>query len=286
LSSASGPGLPFVSSVFHPTDFSKASEVAFAHALVIALIRQTRFWIFHAGPREMSRDDWTGFPGVRATLERWGLLGAGAPRSAVFDELQIRVTKVAVKSRDPVAGVVAFLRDHEPDMMVLATEGREGLPRWLAPSMAETLARRARTRTLFVPAGKGGFVSAETGRTSLRRILIPVDHEPDASDAVQIAARAAEALGDAPVRITLLHVGEAEVQPSVTPPSNERWTLVSRKERGDPVDAILGVAREEETDLLVMATEGRTGVLDAMRGTVTERVLRGAPCPLLAVPGR
>jgi nucleotide-binding universal stress UspA family protein len=33
-----------------------------------------------------------------------------------------------------------------------------------------------------------------------------------------------------------------------------------------------------------MPTEGRHGVVDAMRGNVTERVVRGAPCPVLAVP--
>jgi nucleotide-binding universal stress UspA family protein len=35
-----------------------------------------------------------------------------------------------------------------------------------------------------------------------------------------------------------------------------------------------------------MATQGHHGVLDALRGSVTERVLRRAPCPLLAVPER
>ena len=33
-----------------------------------------------------------------------------------------------------------------------------------------------------------------------------------------------------------------------------------------------------------MATEGRHGVVDALRGSVTERVVRDAPCPVLAVP--
>jgi nucleotide-binding universal stress UspA family protein len=33
-----------------------------------------------------------------------------------------------------------------------------------------------------------------------------------------------------------------------------------------------------------MATEGRQGFVDAVRGSVTERVVRGAPCPVLAVP--
>ena len=40
----------------------------------------------------------------------------------------------------------------------------------------------------------------------------------------------------------------------------------------------------QNADLIIMATEGRQGVLDAMRGSVTERVVRGADCPVLAVP--
>jgi nucleotide-binding universal stress UspA family protein len=35
-----------------------------------------------------------------------------------------------------------------------------------------------------------------------------------------------------------------------------------------------------------MATDGRDGFLDALRGSFTERVLRGVDCPVLAVPSR
>ncbi len=42
-------------------------------------------------------------------------------------------------------------------------------------------------------------------------------------------------------------------------------------------------ADEREVDLIVMATAGRDGFLDALRGSVTEQVLRRAPCPVLAV---
>ncbi|MCH8872885.1 hypothetical protein IH824_08975 [candidate division KSB1 bacterium] len=61
--------VPFVNSVFHPSDFSAESKNAFAHALVIALLRSTRFTILHAGG---SAKDWQYFPAVRHTLEKWG----------------------------------------------------------------------------------------------------------------------------------------------------------------------------------------------------------------------
>ena len=58
--------VPFVKSIFHPSDFSEASELAFAHALAFALIRQTQLVIMHA--RHGEREDWSQFPAVRRTL--------------------------------------------------------------------------------------------------------------------------------------------------------------------------------------------------------------------------
>ena len=40
---------PFIESVFPPTDFSPASEIAFAHALAIALVCEAELDILHAG---------------------------------------------------------------------------------------------------------------------------------------------------------------------------------------------------------------------------------------------
>ena len=53
---------------------------------------------------------------------------------------------------------------------------------------------------------------------------------------------------------------------------------------GDPVDEIVAAASEWAADLIVMTTQAHTGVLDALRGSTTERILRRASCPVLAVP--
>ena len=68
--------IPFVKSIFHPSDFSEASELAFAHALAIALIGETELIIMHA--RRGEREDWSQFPAVRKTLARWQVLEPGA----------------------------------------------------------------------------------------------------------------------------------------------------------------------------------------------------------------
>jgi nucleotide-binding universal stress UspA family protein len=276
--------MPLVQSVFHPSDFSDASESAFAHALAISLLRQTRLTILHAGPEHRNSNDWSRFPAVRATLERWKLLEPGSPRSAVFDELGIKVQKVAVASRNPLAAALEYLDENPTDLMVLATEGREGPPRWANRSVAERLARRSRTMSLFVPAGTRGFVAVEDGQLSLRRILIPVDHHPSARAAIQFATRAARIMGDDCVEITLLHVGESDPIADLTLPEDPAWSWSRRSESGDAVEGIMGASEEGRPDLIAMVTEGHEGVLDAMRGTVTEQVLRRAPCPVLAVP--
>jgi nucleotide-binding universal stress UspA family protein len=52
---------------------------------------------------------------------------------------------------------------------------------------------------------------------------------------------------------------------------------------GDPADSILKLAQRNATDLIVMGTHGRRGLDQLLTGSVTERVLRRAHCPLLAV---
>jgi nucleotide-binding universal stress UspA family protein len=270
--------VPFVKSVFHASDFDRESELAFAHALAIALMRQTRLAILHAGDRV--EEDWERFPAVRETLTRWGLLEPGSPRHDVFRKLSVEVTKVNAQGK-PAAAMTRFITEHEPDLLVLATEGRKGLARWLHPSVAERVARRTHTMSLFVPKDGRGFVSPDDGSTSLRRILVPVDRLPDPTRAVVLATRAAEALGEPPCEITLLHVGSTH-PPANDYPKGERWRFDERLQPGDVVDTILESG--EKADLIVMATDGRNGPLDALRGSHTERVVRGAHCPVLAVP--
>ncbi len=271
-------GIPFVSSIFHPTDFSASSRLAFGHALAIALMRRTRLDILHVGAE--SNGDWSRFPGVRQTLERWGVLEPGSDRSAVFDELSVRVRKMSSRG-DPVQRSLEYVGRHDPDMIVLATEGRDGLARWREPSKGQEIARRSRALCLLVPAGARGFVSLETGTLSLSRILVPVAERPDAHAALVYATRAAELLGDPPVEIELLHVGGGR-PPSLERPDGEAHAWLETRTDGDVVAEI--VSASKRADLVVMPTEGRDSFVDTIRGSHVERVVRGVDCPLLAVP--
>ena len=50
------------------------------------------------------------------------------------------------------------------------------------------------------------------------------------------------------------------------------------------METILSAAKEVSADLIVMTTAGRDGFLDGLRGSTTERVLRGGMVPVLAIP--
>jgi nucleotide-binding universal stress UspA family protein len=52
---------------------------------------------------------------------------------------------------------------------------------------------------------------------------------------------------------------------------------------GMPADAIISRARQTNTDLIVMGTHGRGGMAHLFLGSVSERVVRTAPCPVLTV---
>lgn len=278
------PRITLVKSVLHLTEFSEASENAFAHALVVALFQETKFTIVHVGGRGLAGNEWTKFPVVRTTLEQWGLLEKDSPRSAVFDKLAIRVKKVELEKRNPVSAILEYLKNSSADLIVLATEGRKGLPQWIQPSIAEKLARRSKTMTLFVPNEARGFVSLEDSVLTLRNILIPVDHNPSPQSAIQIAYRASKIMGDTTVQITLIHASESTEMPAIDLPEDPSWSWNRVHKRGEVVDEIIKEANRLSTDFIAMMAEGHNGFLDVLRGSVTEQVLRQAPCPVLAVP--
>jgi len=53
---------------------------------------------------------------------------------------------------------------------------------------------------------------------------------------------------------------------------------------GLPYNAIVDCAENEPIDLIVMSSHGRSGLWRMLIGSVTDKILRGAPCPVLVVP--
>lgn len=52
---------------------------------------------------------------------------------------------------------------------------------------------------------------------------------------------------------------------------------------GEPAHEISKIAGEEETDLILVSTEGRTGLSHVLVGSTAEKIVRHAPCPVLVV---
>jgi len=268
-------------SVFHPSDFSEASEIAFAHALKIALVSGATLHMLHVSDQLRLR--WEEFPGVRATLERWGLIPGGSPRSAV-GRLGINVRKVVTRDRDAVKASLRFLARHPADVIVLAVHQRDGRMRWFQKSVGEPITRRAGQIALFVPGGVDGFVSRATGAVSLRNILIPIAKKPSPQPALDAVARFIGNLQLAAGTVTLLHVGDAGDAPAVRCPDVPGWTWNRMTTPGDPADRILQVAGDITADLIVMTTDGPDGFLDGLRGTTSAHVLSRARCPVANLP--
>jgi nucleotide-binding universal stress UspA family protein len=266
--------------ILHPTDFSPSSDLAFAHALRLALLNKSYLTLMHVS--EAKEVDWDSFPSVRETLQRWGLLEPGAHRADV-NKMGVNIEKINVFDDNVVDAVAGYLVKRPIDLLVLSTEQRHGIMSWLRPSTAERTARQMHIPTLFIPDKGRGCVSLETGAVSMKQVLIPVDHSPPVGGAIERGLRAITAFGGTDARLTLLHVGPESTFPPVPAPSGP-WSIVKTSREGKPVDEILAAAEESQADLIIMVTKGTHGLLEALRGTTTEQVIRSAPCPVLSIP--
>ena len=273
-----------IKSVFHPTDFSHPSGIAFCHALKIALCNRSTFEILHVDSDEPHGPHWSDFPQVRETLVDWKLLKKGSPREAVDRELGLDVRKVELGGKNSLAAMCRYLEQKPAELIVLSTEGRDGPSRWLHPSISERLAQRSSIPALFVHKGARGFVNEDTGALQLSRVLVPVDHSPEPAAAISAACSLVESLGASGVTLEALFVGEAATRPHVELTGGSACTLELSTREDAPVDAIVAAAQASAADLIVMATAGHDGFLDALRGSTTEQVLRHSPCAVLAVP--
>jgi nucleotide-binding universal stress UspA family protein len=143
-------------------------------------------------------------------------------------------------------------------------------------------------------------------KLEVRRILVPTDFSPPSERALELAIEFARRFG---AELTLFHAHElpAYVFPDgVMPVSPEILLELERsmnaeldrlaarvRAAGVPVSTKTGVgahdveivryASEMNADLIIMGTHGRTGLRHVLLGSVAEKVVRRAPCPVLTV---
>ncbi|HET9915782.1 MAG TPA: universal stress protein [Candidatus Binatia bacterium] len=68
------------------------------------------------------------------------------------------------------------------------------------------------------------------------------------------------------------------------PPAAEDVVIKEIVEMGEPDDLIVNWANDNAVDVIVISTHGRSGLPRMILGSVTEKVLRKARCPVLAIP--
>jgi nucleotide-binding universal stress UspA family protein len=139
---------------------------------------------------------------------------------------------------------------------------------------------------------------------AVRRVLVPVDFSDASTSAIRHAKEIALTYG---AEIVLLHVVEEPVYPEaygietagfptddVAERVEARLGEIAREKIGyehvlvtavvgPPARSILEYTTENEVDLIVQATHGRTGLDHVLLGSVTERVLRHSPVPVFVV---
>lgn len=144
---------------------------------------------------------------------------------------------------------------------------------------------------------------------NIRRILCPVDFSDASAHAVEHATAVARWYG---ARLTVLHVYPSVGRPPTLPvpdaggahaPTPAEIEAIRDRAAsavsadagvmvhvsvvpGQPVGGIVEQARALPADLIVMGTHGAGGFERLILGSVTEKVLRKAPCPVLTVPPR
>lgn len=260
--------------IAHPTNLSPEGMMAFEHALRLALLNRSEFKIVHvAEPGAPAQ--WDGFPAVRETLVRWGFLQPHADQHDVLEKTGVAVGKVRIESEDILGGLTDFLIEHPADLLVMASQGRAGLDALFHPSVSAKLAHLTLMNTLIFGPRARGFVDPATGaHGQIKRVLVAVDHSPVAETALRTLDILAYGLG---VEFDYVHVGDAA--PILFDDGKPRHV---RTLEGPVVETLL--AEAEHADLIALPMIGRKTLLDAVRGSTTERIVREASRPVLALP--
>jgi len=143
---------------------------------------------------------------------------------------------------------------------------------------------------------------------SIKKILLPTDGSEHSFEALRYASSFARQFNIAICILTVIEIHHSiydvyadeialDIQESkIATLVNQRLDEIEQKAKeygikniekvtrfGSPYQEIVNVAKERDVDLIVIATHGRSGIAHFLVGSVTEKVIRTAPCPVLVV---
>jgi len=212
-----------------------------------------------------------------------------------------------LEDRDVAGRLVQFQKHQHIDFTITASRGRSALEHFFLGSTAEKLVRRSATPVLVYRTAPG---AAPPPEFAPQRIIVPFDYSENARAVFPLLrflvrtfqsqvclVHALEALPDLTV---LSWEGIAPIQSDVVlaeAPGKARQELESliRKdlsdlpkveavaELGNAYQVIVKEAVRFKADLILIATHGWTGLKHVVMGSIAEKVIRKAPCSVLAL---
>jgi nucleotide-binding universal stress UspA family protein len=208
--------------------------------------------------------------------------------------------RTRIETGVPASRVLEIVREEAADLLVVGTHGRSGLGRVVLGSVADRVLRQAACPVVTVRSDL-----RRDHRHPTRRICYATDFSETARAAwpwvLRLARPAAAevdlvhvALGPLPDRHLAAEViGEmarffdeqarAEAERFLQNTELPRARVHVRIGHGVEADQIVHWARAREADLIIMGTHGWSGVVRWMLGSVAQRVIQTAPCPVLTV---
>jgi nucleotide-binding universal stress UspA family protein len=210
------------------------------------------------------------------------------------------VTAVVLKG-DPREELTRYADERDPDLVVIASHGRGGLARAWFGSVAEHLVRNVAAPVVVVHAHE-----TAPGLRAPDRIAVALDGSKSAEMVLDSAAQLARAFGaelllcrvvqpvplpaDPILPVTIAY--DTELTEQLLGGSDDYLARVAERFAGTGVPlrrrslvghgvapTIIEAARDEGAGLIVMTTRGRAGL--GRLGSVADKVMRGAPCPVL-----
>jgi nucleotide-binding universal stress UspA family protein len=279
-----------------PVDFSEASEQAFEYAKAFAASFNSELVLLHVSPNISEA-----YTALMPDFPTYGL-----PKQedllVQFDDFSQdwsgKLDKI-IRIGTPYLEILDFADEAEIDLIVLGAKGLSKFERLFLGSTGEKVARKSKCPVMTV--------HAEPRKLPIKRILVPVDFSPLSYEALPVVATIAETFQ---AEINLLHVVEIghgldkkaqeqeyEYFERVRQKLAEEWELPEefkkletkkfvRHHIGSAGYGILEFAQDWDVDLIAMTTHGRTGLKKAFMGSVTEKVIKIAPFPVLSIKSK
>lgn len=314
LAAPSAPQLPSprISRILVPVDLSRGSFKAISHAMAISrrldadvhfvhVVDATQ----HVPPTALmwpvvSQTEWK----VRASKQ----LEAVAEKYSKFGEIAVHPPLEGCAHEE----ICWAAEELKADLIVIATHGYTGYKRAFLGSTAERVVQFSPCPVLVVRksyAGAAGEADRNSGKEfRVGKILIPVDFSPCSEGAFDLGISLARDLG---AKVDLAHAVGMPYYPmedqytalaTLTLLEETRKAACHQMQEmatqadlrggsvqvveGSPAITICDYASRENVDLIVISTHGRSGLKHAIIGSVAERVVRHAECPVLVVPAR